>query len=442
MCDTMVAMPETTLSGKLLFAKNSDREPNEAHMLQIIPAADHEAGCPLKLTYISIPQVKHTHRVLLAKPYWIWGAEMGANEHGVVIGNEALFTRTPVQKEPGMIGMDLLRLALERGSTAREAMDIIIRLLDEYGQGGNCGHTHPFFYQNSFLIADPGDAWVLETSGKQWAAEHVSGVRSISNGITIADRWDLASPGLVSEAVRRGWCRNAEDFDFRRCYSEPVVTYFSASANRQACTMTGLTAKRGKIDPNHLIDLLGSHTNDGPDWSPDRNLMGADVCMHVGFGPMRPNQTTGSMISELSPEGTVHWVTGTAAPCTSLFKPVWLDAGMPNTGGEPGGEYAPGNLFWQHERLHRALLEDYPRRMAEIRTEMNAMQQEFLAGAASLQSAAATERLAYSQQCFDRALEATQRWTGQVMQIPAGKTAFYYRQAWKGFNRAAKYTQD
>ena len=60
----------------------------------------------------------HTNAVLLGKPYWIWGAEMGANAHGVVIGNEAVFTRVPHEKQPGLIGMDLLRLGLERADTA------------------------------------------------------------------------------------------------------------------------------------------------------------------------------------------------------------------------------------------------------------------------------------------------------------------------------------
>jgi secernin len=59
--------------------------------------------------------------VLLAKPFWIWGAEMGANEHGIAIGNEAVFTKIPYDKQPGLIGMDSLRLALERAHTARRA---------------------------------------------------------------------------------------------------------------------------------------------------------------------------------------------------------------------------------------------------------------------------------------------------------------------------------
>ncbi|MFM9709680.1 hypothetical protein, partial [Streptomyces galilaeus] len=87
-------------------------------------------------------QAKHTYKVLLSKPFWIWGAEMGVNEHGVVIGNEAIFSKVPAEKDGKLIGMDLLRLGLERGSTAKEAMEMIIALLEEFGQGGNCGFAH------------------------------------------------------------------------------------------------------------------------------------------------------------------------------------------------------------------------------------------------------------------------------------------------------------
>jgi secernin len=139
MCDTIVATREATAKGVTIFGKNSNREPNEAHHILSIPASSHRNGSRLSCTYIEIPQVEHTFAVLLAKPFWIWGAEMGVNEKGLAIGNEAVFTKEPYEKGKALIGMDLLRLALERASRAREAIEVITGLLAEYGQGGNGG---------------------------------------------------------------------------------------------------------------------------------------------------------------------------------------------------------------------------------------------------------------------------------------------------------------
>ena len=155
MCDNVVAVGSVTADGSVIFGKNSDREPNEPHFVTLIPRAEHPPDSPVHCTYIDIPQVRETNAVLLCKPSWLWGAEMGANEHGLTIGNTAVFTREAYDTRPGLIGMDFLRLALERAATAPTALEFITSLLESYGQSGNNGFRHEFYYHNSFLLADP-----------------------------------------------------------------------------------------------------------------------------------------------------------------------------------------------------------------------------------------------------------------------------------------------
>ncbi len=317
MCDTFVALGNATADGAVILGKNSDREPNEAHEICIFPAADHEPESTVQCTYLEIPQVAHTYAVLLAKPFWIWGAEMGVNEHGVAIGNEAIFTKAPCDTGKGLIGMDFIRLALERSMTAWEALFTITALLETYGQGGSCGFTHPFFYHNSFLLADPQEAWVLETADRQWVAEKVQGVRSISNAATIGAHWDLASNDLVPYALDRGWCKHPKQFHFARCYSDFTYTTFSDARKRQICTTQLLAQKQGQIDVRSAMQTLRSHgLQASPRFRVDQALLGATVCMHAGAGPVRNSQSVGSLVAHLTAERVSSWVTGTSAPCT------------------------------------------------------------------------------------------------------------------------------
>ncbi len=439
MCDTFVATGRATPDGAVIFGKNSDREPNEAQALEYHPPAKHMRGVQLRCTYIAIPQVRETHGVLLSRPFWMWGAEMGANDKGVVAGNEAVWTKMPIEKRGGLTGMDLLRLALERGGTAEEAMEVIIQLLVDFGQGGICGYEDKrMVYHNSYIIADPGEAWVLETAGHLWAARRVDGYYSISNGLTIGEEIDRRHPDLIDHAIRKGWVKRGEDFHFAKAYSDWFYTTFSASAKRRGRSACLLGENAGKMDVRAAVDILRDHGEGPQSYTPDGHWLGNRICAHAGNGMTRnASQTVGSMVAHLRDDGPVYWVTGTAAPCTGIFKPVWMKGEvLPGVGAAPGGKYDPESLWWQHERLHRSVLEDFENRLAAYRKERDELENAFMERATRAEDD--RERYACTALSFRQSREATERWTERVRSLPVRRRpGWIYRNYWKKQNDKA-----
>lgn len=439
MCDTLVATQSATANGISLFGKNSDRPPNEGQSLVYFPAQKHQPNSPLKCTYIEIPQVETTHAVLLSKPFWMWGAEMGVNEHGLVIGNEAVYSKIPANKEPALLGMDLLRLALERAIAPREAVQIITELLEQFGQGGNCySHGETLYYHNSFLIANAKDAWALETVDKQWVARQIKDIYTVSNCLTIAAQYDLASENLVDLALQKKLSQSKTQFHFSKDYSDYLYTTFSQSRQRRATTFNALGARKGNLAIENILALLRHHNQENYD--PQNSLTEFNVCSHAGFGPIRISQSTASLAVYLDENNPLIFATGTSAPCTSIFKPFWLDAAADlNLGPAPTAQ-ADSSLYWTHERLHRATLLNYQERHTAYRADRDQLEKKFIEGAFKLQNAKASpqERLAYSNQCLAEAATAEAEWLKRIEKIPAQANILYAR-AWKSLNKKAKF---
>lgn len=204
MCDTLVALGSATVDGSTLFAKNSDRPPHEAAIVEWSPR--RRDGRELATTHITIESHPiDTLGCLIVRPEWCWGAEHGVNEAGVAIGNEAVYTSLdPRSAPPALIGMDLVRLGLERGRSAAGAVSEVITAIERYGQGGAChdpASTSARAYWSSLLVADPYEVYVIETSGPHVAVERVDRVRAISNRTTI--EWFDAEHRHVRQPVEQ-----------------------------------------------------------------------------------------------------------------------------------------------------------------------------------------------------------------------------------------------
>jgi len=438
MCDTIVALPPATATGSVLFGKNSDRERNEAQAVEALPRARHAPDERLRCTYISIPQVRETHAVLLCRPFWMWGAEMGANEHGVAIGNEAVHARIPPQQEPALLGMDLLRLALERAATASKAVETIIELLEQHGQGGNCGHLTQRHYHNSFLVADPKEAFVLETVGRMWVVQRARDVRAISNAYTIGSDYDRISPALLDYAWLEGW-RTGLRFDVAEALTNLQQDAIGNGRARCARSTGLLQAAQGRLDAAAMMAVLRDHgaaAAENPDWHPQDAPL-RTVCMHAADGE-RTGQTVNAMVSELRNGQAVHWVTGTAAPCVSVFKPVLQGVPLPAQGPRPKDSFDPATLWWRHERMHRRMLADLSGHLAALRDERDALETEFRARIDTvLADGTPADRAREVAACWAEADAAEQRWATKLGEDGGDALRPEYRAAWTEMNRLA-----
>jgi hypothetical protein len=243
----------------------------------------------------------------------------------------------------------------------------------------------------------------------------------------------------VEHAANAGWTRSGPSrarFDFARHVPDRLYTHFAAGGPRCARTAAHLRALRGVLRPSMLMALLRSHAAPPDAYDPARGVTGADVCMHAGLGPVRSAHTVGSLVCRIADDGVTAWVTGTSTPCTAIFAPVWLDAGLPAPlRPTPGARADDATLFWRHERFARAVQRDWPRRHPRFAPERDALEADFVRRAESATRPA--DRRALSEACFTEADRARRRWQARVEPTPATRRPRLFDLAWHRFDRRA-----
>jgi hypothetical protein len=349
MCDTFVKY----ISNRLFFGKNSDRSPNEPNLTQWFPAHRHDRSEKIHCTYLDVDALGDAKAMILIKPSWIWGAEMGINDQGVMIGNEAVFTRSADKKTPRLLGMDLLRLALELANTAKEGMDVILQYLGKYGQGGNCGFDKAFYYDNSFLISDRQESYILETAGKDWVAKRIVDFGNISNRLTLEKDYTLSSFSKTTA--------------FASSRTEPIFSFFSQARRRQACVHDSLPTAETVSD---FLAIMQSHQTIGLRQLYRKGSI-SSVCMHKS---LLGDHTTASFLVDRNDTHQTIWISGSSSPCLGLYLPVVFGLVAP-----PVFENPQDSLqFWlDREYLHRAIYSD----LIDLKTyqlNRDALQSEFI----------------------------------------------------------------
>lgn len=393
-CDTWAALANATARGLTIFAKNSDRLLFSCQPLMFFPRKQWPKGSTVNVGRISIPQAAETYATLGSSPYWCWGYEEGINEFGVAIGNEGVFTKDLLENlavqrsgeklELGPTGMDLLRLGLERGKTAREALDVITGLVEQFGQFGSGmpAMGSEGAYDNSYMIADPNEVWVLETSGRRWSAKKYSeGITSISNRLGISDSGDLASSDLVDYAIEKGWWTSdkKDEFNFEKAYSadtpqEKARNY--RAGVRQKCSLGLLEEKNGEITTWWMKRIARDRST-----NPSIDL----------------DQTASSCVAVLpkdEEELPVFWWAA-STPSSSCYVPFFVHGSripeIVSTAGTFGKSVVPPreakqdtfsdkSYWWLFKDLKDKTNIDWAQRNPIVREKFDALEEEFAAG--------------------------------------------------------------
>lgn len=167
----------------------------------------------------TIPQVNHTYRYLdTAYPC--------LNEKQLAIGETTYSGLDTLVNTEGMFKIEeLQRIALERCTTAREAIQLMGNLIKEYGYGdsGEC-----------LTLADPNEVWIFEVQGEGpkrkggvWAAARIPDDHiAVSANISRIGEIDFNNPDkfMYSENVKDvakelGLWDGKEPFSFWKAYS-------------------------------------------------------------------------------------------------------------------------------------------------------------------------------------------------------------------------------
>jgi len=428
MCDTIVALKNSTSTNSVLLAKSADTEVNEAEQIVKYPRREYPEGTAARTTHIKIPQAKLTYEVILGRSFWAWGSELGANELGVSVGNEAAFSNQKNEKD-GVCCLDLCRLVVERSTSAINAAEIVGQLVEKFGQGGNCQMMGNFAFDTGLLVADTDEAYIINCAGKEWAAKKVTDVYAISNRYQITNDWNLSS--LKND--------NDSKQNFNELFEDTSKSEGVCASDRENRAQQILEQRKGNISLSDMADIMRDVGEDPDNYEPDKaELKQNFVCMHAKPHPDAFWHATGAMITDSNEEGIVVWMTGTAANDLSIFKPLFFDIPLPQQLKYlPRGTYDKKSFWWKHENLHRKAIMDYKACKPEIRERFDELEKKFFNQSSNLRTSPNKEKIEFTQYCWDEAEKLTDILINNINKKTISLKPGPFVDMWDVFNKEA-----
>ncbi len=385
-CTTILIGKALTADGSVIHAHNEDMGNEAVGRLWPVAAARHGGGEALAVPYVELPRVS-------TLGYWASGNAQGAaglatseeirpydsvlvglNEMGVAMSCNWAHSREENREGEGIRRYAIRQLLLERATSARHGVEIIGQLIDQHGQadwGGLIYH-----------LADPREAWVVETTTHQWVARRVRDdeIRITANRFRIGSDYDLASESLVSHALERGWLAPGAapggTLDFSAVYGRPEKMHQAYDTRREERALELLRGKAGVITPEDLFLVLRDRYEGTVYYTPPQSfpVWREDLDTRPELSrAISTNLAQSTFVAHLRGDmpvsvGALMWY-GVATPSYVGYMPLYAGAGsVPAAFSDSILEPSDDSAWWLFRRLQRIADRDYERAYPAIHT--------------------------------------------------------------------------
>lgn len=401
-CDMLVAVGSATAEAESLFGHNCSLPSPQPIELTRVAGRPYAPGEQVLTQFLQLPQARRTWTVLAARPEGHWGYVHGLNEHGLAAGMVTLPLGL-AGTGPGLIGTDLVRLVLERCRTAQQAIDLVAECLQQQGMGVPESLRPHGVRDAALLLADPHEAFAVETAGQFWVEQEVSAVRAASEVRVIRQDWDRIAPGFAALAIERGWWpEDGTKLDSAGCLGETCREQNAAWRRWGRATLL-LEQQNGNLDLASFRRILADHDEDSPlEIDPRQAVALPPLCQHAAG---RGRETTvASLITQVARFenrlALAWWAAG--PPCGSVYFPLFLQGELPallTLAGPPGvGERLQGLHAWAAT---------FPAREAQLAEALERLQarldqdaEEFAVEGAALQARGEQDQLPHLATAF------------------------------------------